>query len=481
MKLKYYHTAALAILALSSCNEDEFLYEAPEQKQSTEITLGSIDGIKKAVAGAYSPLSAAAWYGSDFITNCELRACNARKPIDNKWDSGRCKPGYDWSYTSSSTMSGLWSFAYYTIANANEVLDNVDGKADEQTVNGIKAEALFLRAISHFDLVRTFGQPYTQVDPTTSLGVPVMLHATNGTPARNTVAEVYEQIEADLLEAEKLMPDDYNTEGTYHQVVADYKAVASKEAIQALLSRVYLYMGKWQAAADYATKVINSGKFGLWNEDELTTVYNQNVASPKSGEVIFEVYGDQGNYLFSDQNWEFLMWISSPRGSGDFGAAHDVYDLYSDEDARKKLFVTDPEAGTQYWTTKYAGKDNSSPSYNNTILIRLSEMYLNRAEAQIKGATVDGATAQSDMTAVAKARGVASEAVTERGVFTERRKELAFEGHIIYDFARFGYSLKREDTNATLKEIPFPNYRWAMPIPKSEIDANPNMVQNPNY
>ena len=108
-------------------------------------------------------------------------------------------------------------------------------------------------------------------------------------------------------------------------------------------------------------------------------------------------------------------------------------------------------------------------------------MYLNRAEAQIKGATVDGATAQSDMAAVAKARGVASEAVTERGVFTERRKELAFEGHIIYDFARFGYSLKREDTNATLKEIPFPNYRWAMPIPKSEIDANPNMVQNPNY
>lgn len=481
MKLKYYHTAALAILALASCNEDEFLYEAPELKQSTEITLGSIDGIKKAVAGAYSPLSGAAWYGSDFITNCELRACNARKPINNKWDSGRCKPGYDWSYTSSSTITGLWSYAYYTIANANEILDNVDGKADEQTVNGIKAEALFLRAISHFDLVRTFGQPYTQVDPTTSLGVPVMLHATNGTPARNTVAEVYEQVEADLLEAEKLMPDDYNTEGTYHQVVADYKAVASKEAIQALLSRVYLYMGKWQAAADYATKVINSGKFGLWNEEELTTVYTQNVASPKSGEVIFEVYGDQSNYLFADQNWEFLMWISSPRGSGDFGAAHDVYDLYSDKDARKKLFVTDPDAGTQYWTTKYAGKDNSSPSYNNTILIRLSEMYLNRAEAQIKGATVDGATAQSDMAAVANARGVAPEAVTERGVFTERRKELAFEGHIIYDFARFGYSLKREDTNATLKEIPFPNYRWAMPIPKSEIDANPNMVQNPNY
>ena len=501
MKLKYYHTAALAILALSSCNEDEFLYEAPEQKQSTEITLGSIDGIKKAVAGAYSPLSAAAWYGSDFITNCELRACNARKPIDNKWDSGRCKPGYDWSYTSSSTMSGLWSFAYYTLANANEVLDNVDGKADEQTVNGIKAEALFLRAISHFDLVRTFGQPYTQVDPTTSLGVPVMLHATNGTPARNTVAEVYEQIEADLLEAEKLMPDDYNTEGTYHQVVADYKAVASKEAIQALLSRVYLYMGKWQAAADYATKVINSGKFGLWNEDELTTVYNQNVASPKSGEVIFEVYGDQGNYLFSDQNWEFLMWISSPRGSGDFGAAHDVYDLYSDEDARKKLFVTDPEAGTQYWTTKYAGKDNSSPSYNNTILIRLSEMYLIVAEAEARQDHKEEANKYLNILRSNRIVDYVTENYSEqktllKEIKEEREREFIGEGMRMSDIRRYGEGFERKpnhDENEELDAIIVKqgralkytanDYRLTWPIPKAEIDANPHLAgqQNPGY
>lgn len=476
MKSKYILTLALASLAFSACDQDEFLNEEPALKQSTELTLSTMDGIQDAIAGAYSPLSSEYWYGSAFIYNSELRACNARKPAVTTFDSGRCRPPYDWNYSASSTMSGLWRYGYYVIANANQVLDNVEGKGDEQTVNGVRAEALFLRALSHFDLVRTFAQPYTQTDPNTQLGVPVMLHAVNGSPARNTVAEVYDQIIADLTEAEAIIPDGYNN--NYHASVTDTKAVASKEAIQALLSRVYLYVGQWQKAADYATAVIKSGKFRLWSADEMLAAYTQNVGT---SEVIFEVYGAEGNYRFGSQGWEYLQWISSPRGSGDFAAAHDLYDMYEEGDVRKELFIGDDKAPDQYWSTKYAGKDNSSPSYNNTIVLRLAEMYLNRAEAQIKGATVTGTTAQLDMLTVANARGAQPEAATERGIFNERRKELAFEGQIIYDFARFGYSLTRTDTDASLKEIPFPNYRWALPIPKSEIDANPNMVQNQGY
>ncbi len=485
MKSKYILTAAtLSALALASC-EDDFLNEEPKLKQSTEITLSNIDGIEKAISGSYAPLYGYGWYGSSFIWNCEMRACNARKPqAGSDWDSGRCKTSNDWSYSADATMSGLWSYAYYTIANVNDILDNVDGKADQEIVDGIRAEALFLRALAHFDLVRTFGQPYTQVDPTTSLGVPIMLHTVTGSPARNTVAEVYAQIVADLTEAESIIPEDYNTSDNYHQsAVADYKAVASLEAIQGLLSRVYLYMGEWQKSADYATKVINKmGSSKLWNTSNILTAYTSETGT---SEVIFEVYGAEGNDRFSTQNWEFLMWLSSPRGSGDFGASHDVYDLYADNDVRKQLYTSDSKAVfgsyTQYWSTKYAGKDASSPSYNNTILIRLSEMYLNRAEAQIRGAVVSGTSAQSDMVTLASARGTQPEAATLNGIFKERRKELAFEGHIVYDYARFGYSLTRNDIDAELKEVPFPNYRWALPIPKDEIDANPSMVQNPGY
>ena len=67
-------------------------------------------------------------------------------------------------------------------------------------------------------------------------------------------------------------------------------------------------------------------------------------------------------------------------------------------------------------------------------------------------------------------------------MFTDRRKELAFEGHIAYDYARTNTSLVRDDFDeVNNKDVAFPSYMWAMPIPKRELDANENMVQNPGY
>lgn len=461
---------------LCSCTDD-YLNEEPKLSQSTELTLSTLDGLQKAIIGAYSPLSSASWYGSSFITFSEMKAGNARIPANPDFQSGRCTTEYNWTFANTSTQSGLWSYAYYTIANANNILDNADGKGTDGEVNGIKAEALFLRAVCYFDLVRTFGQPYTQVDPTTSLGVPIMLHAVVSEPARNTVAEVYDQIIADLTEAEAIIPDDYNTTANYHTSVTDLKNVASKEAIQGLLSRVYLYHGDYQKAADYATKVIDSKKFTLYTEDNYTTVWNQ---ATGGSEVIFEVYVDETNYLWGYAGYEYLCYLSDPKGYADFAVSHDLYDLYADSDVRKKLFTTTTETPDQYWTLKYAGKDSKTPSYCNTVYLRLAEMYLNRAEATLRGAN-SGVSAQVDMNTLAASRGATAEAATLDGVFTERRKELAFEGHIFYDFARCGKSITRVDTDAALKTIEFPSYRWAMPIGKSEMDANPNMVQNPGY
>ena len=87
-----------------------------------------------------------------------------------------------------------------------------------------------------------------------SLGIPVVTVTKIDEPARNTVEEVYTQVVKDLKEAESLFGD-YQREGG-----ADPKGFATKEAAQALLARVYLYMEDWQNAADYATKVINSRK-----------------------------------------------------------------------------------------------------------------------------------------------------------------------------------------------------------------------------
>ena len=122
-------------------------------------------------------------------------------------------------------------------------------------------------------------------------------------------------------------------------------------------------------------------------------------------------------------------------------------------------------------------------------------MYLNRAEAIINGATISGVTAESDLKAIAEARGATAPSPSKVTILQERRKEfaerlenerfveLAFEGHYIYDLARTGTAVTRSDYDATEanRNIPFPDKRWAMPIPKREMDANPNMVQNEGF
>ena len=112
-------------------------------------------------------------------------------------------------------------------------------------------------------------------------------------------------------------------------------------------------------------------------------------------------------------------------------------------------------------------------------------MYLIRAEAILNGASVSGATAHGDLNAIRGNRGATlldASNTTVSSVYLERRMELCYEGHELFDLARTGRSLVRVDyAGAVNQNIDFPEYRWAMPIPQSELDANENMEQNPGY
>lgn len=475
MKKTVIYGLSALMIGLSSC--DGFLTEEPVVSQSNEITLSNYDGLAKATLGAYTFMNDGEWYGANFVLSCELRAGNAKNPTNTDFTSGRYINEYSWNYTSSST-SNLWKYAYFAIASANNVINNTDGKESQdvttQDLNNLKAEALFIRALGHFDLVRLYAQPYTSAPQ--SPGVPVMLVTELGLPSRNTVAEVYAQVVEDLLLAESIIEDGYTHEG-----VSDKFASASKPAIQALLSRVYLYMGEWQKAADYATKVIDSGQFNMFTADQLPSIWGQDVASD-NGEVIFEIYGSKQNEY--NEYWEDIAWLTFPDGYADVASTNDLRSLYEQGDVRGTLFRSHEKAPDHFWTTKYPGKDLSvRPTYNNIIVLRLSEMYLNRAEALARGAKIPGATADSDLQKITSNRGASTVPATLDNILKERRKELAFEGHLIYDMARTGTPLHRVDYEgaANAKDIDFPDYRWALPIPKKETDANPNIEQNQGY
>ena len=103
----------------------------------------------------------------------------------------------------------------------------------------------------------------------------------------------------------------------------------------------------------------------------------------------------------------------------------------------------------------------------------------------MQGAVVDGTSAIADLNAIAGNRGATAwAAVGMEAIRTERRKELAWEGHYFFDLARWNLPVNRDlcyGLAAKNQNIPFPDYRWALPLPKSELEVNENLIQNDKY
>jgi len=475
MKMKniFFLSVGLVSLLLLSTACEDFLTQKPRLQQTNELTLSTYKGLSDAAAAAYTPLYSTAWYGRDFVVTADLKGGNAKiSPIT----SGRFVTEYLWANNAGSTIN-LWSGAYDLIARANNVINALEGFSEpgveQADLDNVKGECLFLRALGHFDLVRFYAQQYSS--GTSNPGVPVILVTKIDKPARNTVGEVYQQIISDLTTAEGLLYPDNDHGG------ADPKGWANQDAVKALLARVYLYMEDWQQAADYASEIINSGNYALYDTTTYTTWdYGGVWGSDAGSEVIFEVYGSEGNS--SHGNWDVISYIMSPGGYGDIGASYDVYDLYDDADIRKELFTSDADFPGALWSLKYPGKSGNLREDNIPVL-RLGEMYLIRAEALLKGASVSGATALGDYNALREPLGLtAASAVAVNDIYEERRRELCFEGHELFDLARTQRSLNRTDFDGAVNEdIPFPDFKWAMPIIQGEIDANENCVQNTGY
>ena len=477
---RYIFTAMIVLGALTGCKD--FLTEEPVLSQSDKLTLSTYRGLDQATAGAYAPLASTSWYGADFILINELKTSNGKKYIGTQFDTGRLNDWYNINYTKTTT-SAVWGAAYYVISAANNVLANLEGKETSevtaQDLNNLKAECLFLRALSHFDLVRTYAQPYCYTADASHAGVPVITEPQDPSdkPERATVAKVYEQIITDLLEAEKAIDPQYTRANAKNPA-----SVVSLEAIQALLSRVYLYSENWSEAAAYATKVIDSKKYTMWTVEDMTgsECFREDVRN--GGEVIFEVYGALGE-AYGGGN-EAICSMTSKNKYGDGGASLDLVNLYEAGDIRGTLFLKekDKDSGANvYWTSKYVGKGLANPDVANIIVLRLSEMYLNRAEATVKGGLTDY-DAVADVAAVATSRGAVPSPATEGGIMTERKKEFAWEAHLWFDLGRTKTKMTRNDVaDGVIKEVEWGTNVWAMPIPEREHNANENLTPNPGY
>lgn len=192
---------------------------------------------------------------------------------------------YDYSRNiASSTTEYAWELGYRTIGNCNKIIEKVKELGAESTREEtiMMGENYYLRALSYFLLVNEFAQPYSN-NPTQNPGLPLKLTSDpDDLPqSRSTVAEVYNQVVNDLKDAITYM--------TFQQGESPRGGdiYATKEAAEALLARVYLYMENWDGAWEMADNVINSGRFELEKGSRFAT-YSQMIPEDNK-ETIFAV------------------------------------------------------------------------------------------------------------------------------------------------------------------------------------------------
>ena len=397
---------------------------------------------------------------------------------------------YTFNFTKDTAPSTFWSYPYEMIGLCNiilEKIDNVDTK-EEDLRDYYKGQALALRGMLLFDLTKFYGYPYKK-DNGASLGVPVVVSPLDkeAKPKRNTVAECYAQIIADLKAAVAAMDND---EGK-----AFHKGHISLFGAQTLLSRVYLYHGDDAEALAMAEKAIKGAEakgYKLWTNAEYATAWANDASNGTKGEVLFEIV----NTTDDSPGKESLGRLHSPSGYKDICLTSSFYALLNEDPADVRLQLLE-YSSKRAFVKKYQPQDGEDIMDANIPLIRLSEAYLNAAEAAVK--TGDNVSAAKYLNAIVSRanpdNSVDGSTVSLSRVMTERRKELVGEGHRFFDALRDGGSVDRHDikgqskisstkhyiTKAEKMKFSWDYYKCVLAIPKAEMDANGNMVQNPVY
>ncbi len=461
-------TIILLVVSIEACN---FLEVDPIGKTSIPVLFSDVDGIRAALPGTYSTFYD--YYEDEFFKYPEV-AGNMLQ-LTNVGDNVEMLSQYNFTSDpgeEAATVGHIWLYIYQALANANNIIKYQPGLLDEfpgqsNELNRIMAEALFLRALGHFDLCRVYAQPYNYTDDASHLGVPIVLKvagADDNLP-RNTVKEVYEQIISDLeLSLEYF--DGLSPREDYY---------ASPDADNALLARVYMYMEDWDKVIEYATKVID--RIPLSYGDDYLAMYNNMEAGDEN---IFRLNGT----LKASALKTFYL----PKSPNAVPADTLVGLFDNPNDIRLQLLTEDygsPVCKKYHITANVAEIDE----HVDPFVLRCSEMYLNRAEAYLNKNMLSEAAAdvkaliarglQVDVSAIELSETYEDLALA---IEQERAKELCFEGHQFFDITRWKKDLVRSaSTNSSVTRIEYPSDLFVLPIPQKEMDTNPNMVQNPSY
>lgn len=352
-------------------------------------------------------------------------------------------------------ITQLYYLGYKYVYAANACIEGIAASPGISQVakDQMIAEARFLRAFSYFNLLNLYG------------AVPLVTitdHNATRLTGRSDPATVYNQIIDDLRFAQQYLPKD--------PVIRDR---ASYHAATFLLAKVLLFTGRHQEAIAEADKVISSGKFTL--ESNLNNVFL--AASTETIWNTLSVIPAQATY----DGLNFIPTTSTARPR--YVLTSGLYSAFEGGDNRRTSWVkVNTNAGTPYpYPFKYKIRSTTGTAGENYVVMRLAELYLIRAEAKVSINDNDGG--RNDLNVVRKRAGLGNTPVTERpGLLTAIENERKVE--LFCEWANRWFDLKRTGRAITVLGSLKPNINsnsLLYPIPVRELNANPNLSQNPGY
>jgi hypothetical protein len=474
MKKRFFNyivPVALFAILFSACESK--LELEPHDAMSEDQALKTYDGLTLSLTGTYDVIQENGSYGQDYIQVGEVLV------NDIYWDG---------SYTSYRDLADkapttanveaedLWNTAYEGINQANKIIyavDNyeIDDPRYASNKDRIKGEALYIRAILHWQLVTFFAQPPGYTADNSHPGVPIKVEPTMNPedalakPSRDAVADVYGQIITDLNDAASLMPETNPSRATKYSALA-------------FLSRVYLQNGQNTEAAEAANQVITSNMYSLLS-DPVKCFKTKNTE-----ETIFEVQMTESDNIANTN--EALANYFYVEERDEIHIPQHVIDRYNDNDLRKSNFfyytTRENEDGT-FDTTWYSNK--WTDIYQNVPTIRYPEVLLNRAEAL---ANLNGLNNESEnLVNMLRTRATvgdidpANADELMEAIKNERKLELVHEGIRINDLRRWRATDIGNSNSTNQFTVPWNDDHMILPIPQRERDVNANLSQNPGY
>ncbi|MEM9340160.1 MAG: RagB/SusD family nutrient uptake outer membrane protein [Bacteroidota bacterium] len=473
--MKFIIQSIILVILLSGC-ADDINEVVPEDRLDIKDFFETPADFDAALGGAFQQLQN--YYASelmvagDILTDNVIQVQTGRQSNDVYWDL---------RYTSNNDL-GLIDEAYEAVNISNRIMESIEKLPEGNRRDEIFGQALAIRALAHFDLSRVYAQIPTQSDDANLTdGVPYIKVEDGDTgnpfaqPSRDLVQEVYADILQDLETATTLL-DASNT-----SVENNF----TEEAINGLLSRIYLYMGRYQDAIDASLLVTSS----VAAASDLLDVYRD---VSNSG-ILMKLAINQA----FDNLSAGVVWSQSSASNtiSEYGMDFELFQSISTEDIRRTVFVfTGSNDGIEHNAiNKWIGEEGQVNGQTDMPVIRVAEVLLNRAEAQFELGREPEALATLDVLRNARYTtftGGETGAALEAAIRFERRLEFFAEYHRFFDLKRWRMDISRSgfgdqaDGTGTVPQVQFVpagSALFQLPIPQNEIQNNPNFNQNPGY